>query len=178
MMEKLGIASVCPDNDCTNPPVGSGWGPPLRGDPELIAQGAMVNKMTDMLWVPGTGLFMRMPPGTVFQISPTSPFPLDTLVIPKKALPLPTIGLPSIPTQNQINAVCRVYAITNNNGFGEGSSPTAWNANGVVFSQGTQHGDREMNPGATSAQGFTVIVAPEIFVNADYHACGGTGYIP
>jgi len=178
-MEKVGIASVCPDNDCKNPPVGPDWVDPGRGDPELRAQGAKINRVTDMYWVPGTGLFMRMPPGTVFVISPTSPYPMDTLIIPKKAAPLPTIGVPNTLTQNQINAVCMVYAYTNNNGFDENSNPTAWNATGVIFSHNkTQLGSQAINPEAEVANGFNYLVAPEVFMNGDYHACGGKGYIP
>ncbi|MGA2234437.1 MAG: RHS repeat-associated core domain-containing protein [Terriglobales bacterium] len=51
-------------------PPGSDWVSPGQGDPELIAQGALVNQVTDELWVPGVGSFMYFPPGTTFDMPP------------------------------------------------------------------------------------------------------------
>jgi len=82
-------------------------------------------------------------------------------------------------TQDQINGACGMIAYTNNNAFDQNSSASAWNANGVVFEQYTQYSrPSTMNPNAVNANAYNIIVAPEIFVNADYHACGGTGYVP
>ena len=82
-------------------------------------------------------------------------------------------------TQDQINAACMMQAYSNNNGFDQNSAPTAWNANGVVFQQYTQYRrPSTINPSANNAGAANVLIAPEVFLNADYHQCGGTGYLP
>jgi RHS repeat-associated protein len=89
------------------------------------------------------------------------------------------VPTPAELTQDQINAACMIYAYNNNNGFDQNSSPTAWNANGLLFTQYTQYPrPSAMNPSSGSANVFNILVAPQVFTNADYHRCGGTGYIP
>ena len=92
-------------------------------------------------------------------------------------IPCITGPRPSLTTgeiQGAINAACIGKAIGDNNAFGEGSAPTAWNANGVVFRQYTQYErPSTINPSAPNVNALTPLAAPGIFIQNTYYACGG-----
>jgi RHS repeat-associated protein len=81
-------------------------------------------------------------------------------------------------TQSEINGGCMVAGIEGNNGTGgvPGDSNTAWNANGVVFSQQTQNGDRAMNPTSSNAVVYNIALAPGYWAEHTYKTCGGSGF--
>ena len=84
------------------------------------------------------------------------------------AAPIATIGNAS-PIQQQIESACTFVAIQTNNGFGSNRTPS--NPNGVVFSQKTQLGIREINPGAVQGAVLNVLASPSIGIQAAYQNC-------
>jgi RHS repeat-associated protein len=92
-------------------------------------------------------------------------------IISGPSLPIVSAGPPA-PTKSEIDGACQIYAINSNNSFDQLSSPTAWNANGVVFSQYTQYArPNEINPDATNVNFLTPLSAPAIFIQASMSTC-------
>jgi hypothetical protein len=101
------ICQACAGNEtwasATDAPTGPGWGQPGAGDQDLIADGALVNSITDEIWVPGTGGFTLDPPGTIFTLE-TRGFPFkDQRIYPKKITDTVTSGDITLSTQEIYN---------------------------------------------------------------------------
>jgi RHS repeat-associated protein len=160
LMEKLSEAVVCPNNDCTNLPIGLNWVEPGRGDPALRDAGAMVNVATDQLWVPGTGMFLRYPAGTVFELSDV-PWKRDLLIFPMRHAPFATIGLPHEVTQTEAENLCGLAVTLGFNGMGDGEYRPNLQPDNSSYSGGQLMNEHAVHSGHTATdagEGFAIVV--------------------
>jgi RHS repeat-associated protein len=80
----------------------------------------------------------------------------------------------NLPTEEQVNAMCSVYAINANNGFGDAAADSAnasiWS--GTKFEQYTQYPrPTTMNPSAPTIMVLAPLAAPSIYIQASYNNC-------